>query len=152
MTPIGSHWLHFSPEKVRIWYVFLDEEAPLGQLPPTTVTAPATSWTGVMAPTLAVVIGSGTPGVLTVEPVAFEAVRIAATEDLAKDTWRTWLVTGCGLAGEETCGKPGPRGPPANPWGRAKPPPPQTRKPRLEACRGWGGVSLGRFLLFIPFG
>ena len=105
-----------------------------------------------MAPTLAVVIGSGTPGVLTVEPVAFEAVRIAATEDLANATARTWLVTGCGLAGEETCGKPVTIGATASTLAMATTRPRLTSKPALEACRACEEVSLCRFIICIPFG
>src|SRR5665647_2620805 len=85
MTPSDCHWLQVAPVKVRIWYLTLTEVAPLGQVTPTTVTAPATSWTGVTPAARAVVIGSCAPGVVTVV-VAFLAARSAATEEITKPT------------------------------------------------------------------
>src|ERR1035437_606352 len=84
-TPSDCHWLQVVPEKVRIWYLALAEVAPLGHVTPTTVTVPATSWTGVTPAARAVVIGSCAPGVVTVV-VASLAARSAATEDLTKPT------------------------------------------------------------------
>src|SRR5450631_297934 len=98
----GCHWPHVAPDWVRIWNWPPAETPPLGQVTPTTVTAPATSWAGVTAAALAVVIGSGAPGESATEPVASGAVRNAGTEDFTKPTWRTWLETGCGRGGEET--------------------------------------------------
>src|SRR5665811_2170570 len=69
---------------------------PLGQVTPTTVTAPATSWTGVTAAARAEATGSGDPGADPTEPVASLAVRNAATDDATKPTRRTWLATAWG--------------------------------------------------------
>src|SRR5450631_2713584 len=58
MTPSDCHRLQVVFVRVRIWYLALAAVAALGQITPTTVTAPATSWTGVTAAARAVVIGS----------------------------------------------------------------------------------------------
>src|SRR5450631_4142162 len=55
------HWPQVAPDRVRIWNWPPARTAPLGQVTPTTVTAPATSWTGVTAAARAEASGSGEP-------------------------------------------------------------------------------------------
>jgi len=132
------HWLQVAPVRVRIWNWSPAETAPLGQVTPTTVTSPVTSWTGVTAPAFAVVIGSGRPAASIADRVPLLAARIETTDAGTKPTSRTWLGTGCALAGEDW-GRPVTIGANARTLARAKIRPRATRGPAPAACPAWEG-------------